>query len=62
VKKLYKLEVEACVALSSKARKLKSRDVGELWHRRMGHLHHGVLKIMQEITTSLPKCTPEMHP
>jgi len=54
VKNLYKLNVDECVSLRKKAVKVKSRDVGELWHRRLGHLHHGSLKIMQHITTGLP--------
>jgi hypothetical protein len=55
VKNLYKLEVDDCAALSSKAEMVQSQDVGELWHRRLGHLHHGALKIMQQISTGLPK-------
>eukprot|EP00253_Pinus_taeda_P033062 PITA_33062 len=55
VKNLYKLEVDDCVALSSKAELVQSKDVGELWHRILGHLHHGALKIMQMISTGLPK-------
>eukprot|EP00253_Pinus_taeda_P032460 PITA_32460 len=55
VKNLYKLEVGDCTTLSSKAEKVQSHDVGELWHSRLDHLHHGALKIMQQITTSLPK-------
>jgi hypothetical protein len=34
-----------------------SWDEGELWHRRLGHLHHGALKIMQQISTGLPRGT-----
>jgi hypothetical protein len=34
-----------------------SRDEGKLWHRRLGHLHHGALKIMQQIYTRLPMGT-----
>jgi transposase InsO family protein len=34
-----------------------SQDEGELWHRRLGHLHHGALKIMQKISTGLPRGT-----
>ena len=34
---------------------MQSQDVGELWHRRLGHLHHGALKIIQQNSTSLPK-------
>eukprot|EP00253_Pinus_taeda_P014566 PITA_14566 len=55
VKNLYKLEVDYCVALSSKAKMVQSQDVGKLWHRRLGHLHHGSLKIMQHISIRLPK-------
>ena len=55
VKNIYKLEVDDCAMLSSKAEVVQSQDVGELWHRRLGHLHHGALKIMQQISTGLPK-------
>jgi transposase InsO family protein len=34
-----------------------SRDEGELWHMRLGHIHHGALKIMQQISTRLPMGT-----
>ena len=34
-----------------------SRDDGELWHRILGHLHHGTLKVLQQISTRLPKGT-----
>ena len=34
-----------------------SRDDGKLWHRRLGHLHHGALKILQQISIGLPKGT-----
>ena len=30
------------------------RDEGELWHMRLGHLHHGALKFMQQISIGLP--------
>jgi hypothetical protein len=53
------LEVEDCAALSSKERGEHGQDIGELWHRRLGHLHHGALKIMQQISTGLPKGTLE---
>jgi hypothetical protein len=47
VKNLYMLEVDGCNAMIGKAEKVVSWDEGELWHRRLGHLHHGALKIMQ---------------
>ena len=28
-----------------------------MWHKRLGHLHHGALKILQQISTGLPKGT-----
>eukprot|EP00253_Pinus_taeda_P030483 PITA_30483 len=55
VKNLYKLEVDDCVALSMKAKLVQSQDIGELWHRRLSHLHHGTLKIIQQISRGLPK-------
>eukprot|EP00253_Pinus_taeda_P008414 PITA_08414 len=55
VKNLYKLEVDDCAALSTKEELVQSQDIGELWHRWLGHLHHGALNIMQQISTGLPK-------
>ena len=55
MKNLYKLEVDDCAALSTKEKLVKSQDIGELWHRQLGHLHHGALKIMQQISTGHPK-------
>ena len=31
-----------------------SRDLCELWHRRMAHLHHGAFSILRQITTGVP--------
>ena len=47
IKNLYKLEVDGCAAMVGKAEEMVSQDEGELWHRRLGHLHHGTLKILQ---------------
>jgi len=55
VKNLYKLEVDVCATLNSKAELVQIQDIGEPWHRRLGHLHHGALKIMQQISTGLSK-------
>lgn len=38
---------------------MQIRDVGELWHRRLDHLHHGALKILQLISIGLPEGTLE---
>jgi transposase InsO family protein len=51
------MEVYGCASMMGKAEKVVSRDEGELWHRRLGHLHHGALKIMQQISTGLPMGT-----
>lgn len=53
------MEVEDFFALSTKAEKVQSGDIGELWHRKLGHLHHGAFKIMQQISTGIPKGTLE---
>jgi hypothetical protein len=43
--------------MMGKAKKVVSWDEGKLWHKRLGHLHHGDLKIMQQISTGLPMGT-----
>eukprot|EP00253_Pinus_taeda_P008723 PITA_08723 len=45
VKNLYQLHVDGCAAMACKV-EVVSRDDGKLWHRRLGHLHHGALKIL----------------
>jgi len=55
VKNTYKLDVEDNVAFFTKAKKVQICDVDGVWNRRLGHLHHGALKIMQYLTTCLPK-------
>ena len=57
VKNLYKMEVDGCSTMVCKAKEVVSWDEGELWHRGLGHLHHGALKILQQISTGLPKGT-----
>ena len=56
VKNLYKLEVDGCATMMGKAEEVVRWDEGELWHRILGHLHHAALKILQQISTRLPKC------
>ena len=55
VKNLYKIDVYGCVALMGKAEKVVIPDEGEFFHKRLGHLHHRVLKVMQHISMILPK-------
>ena len=55
MKNLYRMEVDDCAVLSSKVELVQSQDISELWHRWLENLHHGALKIMQHISTKLPK-------
>ena len=57
VKNLYKIDVDGCATLMGKADKVVIWDEGELWHRILGHLHHGALKVMHQISMGLPKGT-----
>ena len=57
MKNLYKLDVDGCATLMGKADKVVRQDEGELWHKRLVHLHHSALKVMQQISTGLPKGT-----
>jgi hypothetical protein len=56
-KNIYKLELDVFATMMGKAEKVVSWDEGELWHGRLGHIHHGTLKIMQKISTGLPTGT-----
>jgi hypothetical protein len=53
VNNIYKLEVDGCATMMGKEEKVVRWDEGELWHRQLGHLHHGALKIMQQIYIGL---------
>ena len=55
IKNIYKLKVDGYTAMVGKAEEVVSRDEGKLWHRRLGHLHHGTLKILQQISTDFPR-------
>ena len=49
--KLYKIMFQPASALYHTT---SSSDLCELWHRRMAHLHHGVLRILREIVIGVP--------
>jgi hypothetical protein len=53
---LYRLQGEPVRALVH-----NSDNLCELWHKRMGHLHHKVLPILREIVTGLPEFNIEQH-
>jgi hypothetical protein len=38
-----------------------SRDLCEIWHRGMGHLHHGALRILRDISTGFPDFSIEQY-
>eukprot|EP00253_Pinus_taeda_P025394 PITA_25394 len=57
--KVYKFSFQPLMALSSSSRdrtdsKSSSSELCEVWHRRMGHMYHGALSTLWEITTSVP--------
>lgn len=35
------------------------KEMDELWHRRMGHLHGGALRMLKEMVTGIPKLGTE---
>ena len=35
------------------------KDLNELWHKRMGHLHHGALIILRSTVTGVPDLSTE---
>jgi len=50
--KLYKLQLKSPMALIGSN---DEKDLNELWHRRMGHLHHGALRILKKTVTEAEK-------
>jgi hypothetical protein len=53
---LYRLKAQPTRALVH-----DSDDLCELWHRRMGHLHHRALPALREIVTGLPEFSVEQQ-
>ena len=49
--KVYKFAFQALMALSSSTDSRAScSELCEIWHRRMGHMYHGALRTLREIT------------
>ena len=48
-RKVYRLHFEAAKAPVS-----NSSSQGELWHRRMAHLHHGALRHLRHVVIGVP--------
>lgn len=60
--RLYKLQLDspkALVSSSSSDCSNNGRDLNEIWHRIMGHLHHGALRMLKETITCVPKLGTE---
>ena len=53
---MYRLQVQLGRALAS-----FTTDIGELWHKRMAHIHFGALGNLREAFTRFPKITTERH-
>ena len=53
---LYRLHFDTPKALMSSN---NPRDLGELWNRRMGHIHHGRLKFLYDMVTSVSEVSTE---
>eukprot|EP00253_Pinus_taeda_P015445 PITA_15445 len=53
--KVYKFAFQSLLASSSSTdNRASSSELCEIWHRRMGHMYHGALRTLQEITTGVP--------
>jgi len=50
--KLYKLQLESPMVLIGSTDEI---DMNELWHRGMGNLHHGALKILKKTVIGAPE-------
>lgn len=56
--RLYRLQLESQMALiGSNA----DKDLNELWHRRMGHLHYRALRILKKTISGDPKLKYRMR-
>ena len=54
--RLYRLQLESPMALIGNH---GDRDWNELWHKRMGHLHHGALRILRSTVTRVSNLSTE---
>jgi hypothetical protein len=55
--KLFRLLFQPLLALVASGD--SSRQLCELWHRRMAHLHHGALGGLREVVTEVPQISVE---
>ena len=54
--RLYILQLESPMAVTGSH---GDKDLNKLWHRRIGHLHHGALRILRSIVTGVPDLSTE---
>ena len=54
--RMYRLVFEAGGAFACST---SNREMCELWHRRLGHLHHGALSQARDFTTGIPEFSIE---
>eukprot|EP00253_Pinus_taeda_P032243 PITA_32243 len=58
-RKLYRFSFQSarallsCTSGSTHTSTTSNRDLCELWHRKMAHMHHGALRVLREITTEV---------
>jgi len=51
--RLYKLQLDSPMALIGNDSS-SGKELNELWHGRMGHLHNGALKMLKDTVTGVP--------
>ena len=56
--RLYQLQIDSPMALIGSDSN-NGKELNELWNRRMGHLHHGTLRLLKEMVTGVPKLGTE---
>ena len=53
--KVYKFSFQPLIALnSSTGSRASCLELCDIWHRKMGHMYHGALRTLQEITIGVP--------
>ena len=55
---LYRSQLKSPMALIDSH---GDKDLNELWHRRMGHLHHGALRILKSTVTRVLDLSTERN-
>ena len=54
--KVYRLHFESAKALVN-----NNISQGDMWHRRMAHLHHGALRHLRHAVIGVPQVQEEKH-